>query len=49
MWALRASLTAYDACYVALAEALSCPLATLDTRLARASGPRCRFETHTRR
>ncbi len=49
VWALRSNLTAYDACYVALAEALSCPLATLDARLTRASGPRCRFETFARR
>ena len=42
-WALRANLTTYDACYVALAEALECELATLDFRLARATGPQCRF------
>jgi predicted nucleic acid-binding protein len=36
-------MTAYDAFYVALAEALECPLVTLDGRLARASGPRCRI------
>ena len=44
-WELRANLTSYDACYVALAEALSAPLATLDRKLIRAPGPRCRFET----
>lgn len=38
---LRASVTPYDACYVALAEALGCPLYTADRRLARAPGPRC--------
>jgi predicted nucleic acid-binding protein len=38
---LRASVTAYDACYVALAEALDRPLLTGDRRLAHASGPRC--------
>jgi len=38
---LRANVTAYDACYVALAEALDWPLCTADGRLARASGPRC--------
>jgi len=44
-WALRAKLTIYDASYVALAEALSVPLATLDRKLSRATGPRCRFLT----
>lgn len=38
---LRANVTAYDACYVALAEALEWPLCTADRRLARATGPRC--------
>ncbi len=41
VWGLREDVTAYDACYVALAEALGCALATLDGRLSRASGPRC--------
>ncbi len=41
VWELRNNLTSYDAWYVALAEALDCPLATLDTRLARAPGPEC--------
>jgi predicted nucleic acid-binding protein len=45
VWSLRASVTAYDACYVALAEALDAPLATIDRRLSRAPGPRCVFET----
>lgn len=36
MWELRANLTAYDAAYVALAEALEVPLLTRDARLARA-------------
>lgn len=44
-WQLRANVTAYDAWYVALAEALGAPLATLDARLARAAGPRCEFLT----
>jgi predicted nucleic acid-binding protein len=36
VWALRDSLTAYDACYLALAEALDEPLLlTADTGLAR--------------
>jgi predicted nucleic acid-binding protein len=33
----------YDACYVALAEALQAPLATLDARLTRAQGLGCAF------
>ena len=41
VWALRGNLTCYDAWYVALAEALDCPLMTLDRRLGRASGPTC--------
>ena len=36
MWELRTNLTAYDASYVALAEALDAPLVTRDARLARA-------------
>jgi len=43
VWALRANLTSYDGWYVALAESLGCPLATLDGRLTRAAGPTCRF------
>jgi predicted nucleic acid-binding protein len=35
---LRANLSSYDAAYVALAEALQCPLLTRDARLARTSG-----------
>lgn len=35
---LRENLTAYDAAYVALAEALECELVTRDARLARSSG-----------
>lgn len=41
---LRANVTAYDACYVALAEALECPLITADLRLARTSKAKCRIE-----
>lgn len=41
VWELRGSVTAYDASYVALAEALGCRLLTCDGRLARAPGPRC--------
>jgi predicted nucleic acid-binding protein len=42
IWELRRNLTSYDAAYVAAAEALSLPLATLDRRLARAPGPKCK-------
>ena len=41
VWELRENLTAYDATYVALAEALRCELLTADARLARAPGPTC--------
>lgn len=41
MWELRENLTAYDATYVALAEAFRCPLVTADARLAGAPGPAC--------
>ncbi len=35
-WQLRANITFPDACYVALAEALNCPLLTADRRLVAA-------------
>ena len=38
IWGLRNNLTAYDAAYVALAEALDAPLLTCDQRLASAPG-----------
>jgi predicted nucleic acid-binding protein len=41
IWALRENLSTYDAWYVALAEALDAPLATLDLRLGRAPGIAC--------
>ena len=44
---LRANVTAYDACYVALAEALDWPLCTGDRRLAQASGPSCTIQLIT--
>jgi predicted nucleic acid-binding protein len=37
VFALRDTMTAYDALYVALAESLSVPLVTCDRRLARAA------------
>jgi predicted nucleic acid-binding protein len=40
-WELRASVTPYDATYVALAEILGCELWTADRRLASAPGPTC--------
>jgi predicted nucleic acid-binding protein len=43
VWQLRDNLTAYDAWYVAVAEALDAPMITLDRRVARATGPRCSF------
>lgn len=44
IWELRDNLTAYDAAYVALSEALDAPLLTRDRRLATASGHRARVE-----
>jgi predicted nucleic acid-binding protein len=43
VWELRHNVSSYDAWYVALAEALNLPLATLDGRLRKAKGPTCRF------
>jgi predicted nucleic acid-binding protein len=45
VWELRHNVTSYDAWYVALAEALNLPLATLDERLTKVAGPKCRFLT----
>ena len=45
VWELRHNVTSYDGWYVALAEALNSPLATLDGRLVTAAGPQCRFLT----
>lgn len=41
VWELRDNVSAYDAAYVSLAEALGCPLITCDSRLARAPGVAC--------
>lgn len=46
---LRANVSAYDATYVALAEAFECDLLTADKRLAHATGPRCRIRLLSRR
>jgi predicted nucleic acid-binding protein len=48
IWALRHNLTAYDAAYVALAEALGAPLLTCDARLAAAPGHTARIECFRR-
>ena len=44
VWELRHNVSAYDAAYIALAEALRCNLLTADHRLAAATGPRCTIE-----
>ena len=43
VWELRHIVSSHDAWYVAVAEAFGLPLATLDGRLRRAAGVRCRF------
>ena len=43
-WEMRDNATAYDACYVALAEAVGCLLVTADQRLASAPGTHCQFD-----
>jgi predicted nucleic acid-binding protein len=44
IWQLRQSVTAYDAAYVALAEALNAPLLTCDAKLGGSHGHRARIE-----
>jgi predicted nucleic acid-binding protein len=44
VWDLRNNLTAYDAVYVALAEALNVSVLTRDRRLAAAAGHHARVE-----
>jgi predicted nucleic acid-binding protein len=44
VWELRATLTAYDAVYLALAELLDAPLLTCDRKIALASGHRVTVE-----
>lgn len=41
VWELRENVSAYDASYIALAEALNCSLLTADARLSRALGTHC--------
>ncbi|WP_420157271.1 type II toxin-antitoxin system VapC family toxin [Nocardiopsis sp. CNT-189] len=41
---LRSNLSAYDAAYVALAEALDVPMITADARMARSGAARCPLE-----
>jgi predicted nucleic acid-binding protein len=47
VWELRHNLPAYDAAYVALAEALGAVLITADRRLARCPGLSCELEVVT--
>ena len=44
IWELRATVTAYDAAYLAVAEVLGSPLLTFDRRLASAPGHLARVE-----
>ena len=45
IWELRHNVTSYEAWYVALAEALKLPLATLDEPLSKSNGVTCEFLT----
>lgn len=44
-WELRHNMSAYDACYVALAELLETTLVTLDRRMSRVESLRCAITT----
>jgi len=44
IWQMRENVTAYDAAYVALAEAVDGTLLTTDSRLARSSGHDAKIE-----
>lgn len=48
MWELRHNVAAYDAAFLALAEALGAPLVTCDARLARAPGHAASVEVFPR-
>lgn len=48
MWELRHNVTAYDAAFLALAEALGAPLVTCDARLAGAPGHAASVEVFPR-
>jgi predicted nucleic acid-binding protein len=45
IWELRHNVTSYDAWYVAIAEALLLPLATLDEPLSKSNGVSCKIVT----
>jgi len=44
IWELRESLTAYDAAYISLGEALDAPVLSCDRKLARSHGHHARVE-----
>ena len=46
IWELRQNLSAYDAAYIALSEALDAPLITCDPKLAGAPGHHARIELY---
>ena len=46
IWSLRNNLGAYDASFIALAEALDAPLITADAKQATASGHQARVESY---
>lgn len=48
VWALRSTITAYDAQYIALAELLGLPLVTSDARLANSGGHGAAVEAFVR-
>jgi predicted nucleic acid-binding protein len=48
IWTLRSNVSAFDAAYLALAEALDAPVVTADAKLARAPGHHARVELYTR-